>query len=333
MWQEVVVLRTGATAAGCRRRPSHQPLWLSSTSLTSSICSLQKCLQPWASVQSRPAQSEPRDPRRRVDRRRTVQALQKALQQVRLCTLLPKAATFMESMREGPVSTNGAFSTGTLVSSQMRASPRWAHVTDVRVWRCWGDCPVLQHELPRTSCLLPSAATSGTSTSHVFFLKNGSGRSLKRGKIDWQGIKKEVFLKMCDDEGGGVVGWRRGAANKTQTWRNCSFQSKSFASTDAQALEVESFKLISKGFFFLISMNYWCEVKSAWDYTRRWWESAGLKENCKAKGYQMYVCVGRELPCAPVKFIKLWQHLITLNLWTWCWTRKIYFQLRSSGWV
>lgn len=121
---EVVVSRTGATAAGCRRRPSHQPLWLSSTSLTSSICSLQKCLRPWASVQSRPAQSEPRDPRRRVDRRRTVQALQKALQQVRLCTLLPKAATFMESPREGPASTNGSFSTGILVSSQMRAGPR-----------------------------------------------------------------------------------------------------------------------------------------------------------------------------------------------------------------
>lgn len=158
MWQEMVVLRTGATAAGCRRHPSHQPLWLSSTSLTSSICSLQKCLQPWASVQSRPAQSEPRDPRRRVDRRRTVQALQKALQQVRLCTLLPKAATFTESPRERPASTNGAFSTRTLVPH------RWEQVHAELMWQMWesGDageivlssnmsCPghrVFSHQLP-----------------------------------------------------------------------------------------------------------------------------------------------------------------------------------------
>lgn len=30
-----------------------------------------------------------------------------------------------------------------------------------------------------------------------------------------------------------------------------------------------------------------------------------LKRELQSQGYQMYVCVGRELPCAPVKFIKL----------------------------
>lgn len=41
----------------------------------------------------------------------------------------------------------------------------------------------------------------------------------------------------------------------------------------------------------------------------------------------MYVCGGRELPCTSVKFIKLWQHLVILDLLDNVeQENKIYFQ-------
>lgn len=188
-------LRTGVTGVDCRRVPSYHPLWLSSTTRTSSICTLSTSdgalPSGWLkSLQCLPAQYKPCDPRRHMNRRSPLITLQNALQQVSLCMFLPKPATFMEfasdrlhnSAMRDQYPQMGPLPLGPRLSSQMRAGPHWAHVTDVRVWRCCGECSaaynVLQHELRGTSCILPSAATSGTSTRIiVFLLKNSSSRS------------------------------------------------------------------------------------------------------------------------------------------------------------
>lgn len=172
-------------------------LWMSSTTLTSSISSLQKYLWPPAlplgwpeSLQCLPAQYELCDPRRHMNRRSPVLAGQNALQQFGLGMFLPKPATFME------------FASDRLHHSAMRnqhpqmgplplgpwSLHRWEQVYTELMWQVWesGDAVenvllptnVLQHELRRTSCIHPSAVTSGTSTCIiVFLLKSSPSRS------------------------------------------------------------------------------------------------------------------------------------------------------------
>ena len=176
---DATVSRTDVAGVDCRPVPS-----LSLSFVAEFHYPKQQHLQPTEAPQScfsfrmerperllcLPAQYEPCNPRRHMNRRSPI-ALQNALQQVSLCMFLPKAATLIEfasdrlhhSARREQLPKMGPLPLGP------RSLHSWEQVHAEFMWQMLWRRFWRQHELLGTSCIILSATTSGTFTCIIAF--------------------------------------------------------------------------------------------------------------------------------------------------------------------